>query len=92
MPAAAVIRRVQALIGITGRKGRVQAATSVGCESPGLNLGIAFDTAWLESGRGKWNSRCSGEMRRYLEEHQWRRRLPGPRLTLRLESVGSKQD
>ena len=58
----------------------------------GINLGMAFDTAWLESDRGKWNSGCSGEMRRYPEEHQWRRRLPGLILTLRCESVGSKQD
>ncbi len=36
--------------------------------------------------------RGSGEMRRYRKEHQWRRRLPGPILTLRCESVGSKQD
>ncbi len=91
VPAAAVIRRVQALIGITGRKARV-GGLAVRCEIPGLNLGTAFDTAKLEYGRGKWNSRCSGEMRRYLEEHQWRRRLPGPILTLRCESVGSKQD
>ena len=35
---------------------------------------------------------CSGEMRRYRKEHQWRRRHPGPILTLRCESVGSKQD
>jgi hypothetical protein len=31
-------------------------------------------------------------MRRYLEEHQWRRRLPGLQLTLRRESVGSEPD
>lgn len=35
---------------------------------------------------------CSGEMRRYMEEHQWRRRLSGLQLTLRLESMGSEQD
>jgi hypothetical protein len=51
-----------------------------------------LDTVKLEAGRGQWNSRCSGEMRRYREEHQWRRRLPGPVLTLMRESVGSKQD
>jgi hypothetical protein len=51
-----------------------------------------MDTVKLESGRGEWNSRCSGEMRRYLEEHQWRRQLAGTVLTLRRESVGSKQD
>eukprot|EP01114_Cavostelium_apophysatum_P014332 TRINITY_DN3689_c0_g1_i4.p1 TRINITY_DN3689_c0_g1~~TRINITY_DN3689_c0_g1_i4.p1 ORF type:complete len:590 (+),score=108.12 TRINITY_DN3689_c0_g1_i4:1276-3045(+) len=32
------------------------------------------------------------EMRRDLEEYRWRRRPPGQRLTLRCESVGSKQD
>ncbi len=51
-----------------------------------------MDTVKLESGRGEWNSWCSGEMRRYLEEHQWRRQLAGTVLTLRRESVGSKQD
>ena len=35
---------------------------------------------------------CSGEMRRDMEEHQWRRRLSGLQLTLRCESVGIKQD
>ena len=29
----------------------------------------------LSAWRGKWNSQCSGEMRRYWEEHRWRRRL-----------------
>ncbi len=91
VPAAAVIRRVQALFGIIGRKERV-GALQVRCEIPGLNPGSAFDTVWLEYGRGKWNSWCSGEMRRYQEEHRWRRRLPGPILTLRREGVGSKQD
>src|ERR1051326_7237439 len=60
--------------------------------SPGLNLGIALETTWLECGRGRWNSRCSGEMRRDLEEHRWRRQPSGPTLTLMHESVGSKQD
>ena len=36
---------------------------------------MSVETAWLESGRGEWNSRCSGEMRRYREEHPWRRQL-----------------
>ena len=57
-----------------------------------LNIGSAFETAKLECRRGKRNSQCSGEMRRYWEEHQWRRRLSGLQLTLRRESVGSKQD
>ena len=51
-----------------------------------------METGRLEYGRGKWNSKWSGEMRSDLEEHQWRRRLTGPELTLRYESVGSKQD
>ena len=42
--------------------------------------------------QGKGNSQCSGEMRRYWEEHQWRRRLSGLCLTLRCESQGSKRD
>ncbi len=91
VPAAAVIRRGRALFGITGRKG-AQAVLSVECESPGLNLGNALGTAGLEIGRGAWNSQCRGEIRRYWEEHRWRRRRSGPILTLRRESVGSKQD
>ncbi len=51
VPAAAVIRRVQALFGITGRKECV-GVRQVGSEIPGLNLGIAFKTADLEYGRG----------------------------------------
>ncbi len=38
------------------------------------------------------NVGCSGERRRYREEHRWRRRFSGPVLTLRSESVGSEQD
>ena len=51
-----------------------------------------METGELEDGREKWNSRSSGKMRRSREEHQWRRQLLGPFLTLRHESVGSKQD
>ena len=65
---------------------------AVGCESPELNSGMALDTPWLEAGRGEWNTQCRGEIRRYWVEHQWRKRLSGPDLTLRRESVGSKQD
>jgi len=46
----------------------------------------------VEGGRGRWNSRCSGEMRRDREEHLWRRRPTGPTLTLRREGVGSERD
>ncbi len=91
VPAAAVIRRVRALIGITGRKG-CAGGFVVRCEIPGLNLGTAFETTRLECSRGGWNSMCSSEMRRDMEEHRWRRQPPGLTLTLRHESVGSKQD
>ena len=53
---------------------------------------MALETGQLECGRGHGNSRCSGEMRRYLEEHQWRKRVTGPQLTLRNESQGSERD
>src|SRR5207247_10782779 len=69
-----------------------QAAPQVKCEIPELNLGIALETTGLECGRGRWNSTCSGEMRRDVEDHRWRRQPPGPTLTLMHESVGSKQD
>ena len=91
VPAAAVIRRGRALSGFTGHKGRVG-----GSLSQLLNLTAqlyyAIDTELLEISRGKRNSRCSGEMRRYREEHQLRRRLSGLILTLRRESVGSERD
>src|ERR1700685_2882697 len=52
---------------------------------------MPVETVELESGRGEWNSWCSGEMRRYQEEHQWRRQLAGTLLTLRRESVGANR-
>ncbi len=61
-------------------------------ETPGTNAGIAVGIAWLECRRGKRNAWCRGEVRRYQEENQGRRRLTGGQLTLRLEGVGSKQD
>ncbi len=91
VPAAAVIRggkRCSELLGVKG----AQAVLEVKGESPGLNPGTARETTRLECWRGKWNSQCSGEMRRYWEEHRRRRRLPGQTLTLRRESQGSKRD
>ncbi len=67
-----------------------QAGREVGGETQGLNSGMALEAGGLEGRRGRWNSMCSGKMRRYMEEHQWRRRPPGLLLTLRHESVGSK--
>ena len=76
VPAAAVIRMGQALSGIIGRKECVG-----GYLSARFNLEAqphsALRTGLLECRRGKRNSQCSGEMRRYWEEHRWRRRLSG---------------
>ena len=91
VPAAAVIRRGRALSGFTGHKGRVGGSVSQVSKAKAQLL-FALETAKLEIRRGKRNSQCSGEMRRYCEEHQLRRRLSGLILTLRRESVGSKQD
>ncbi len=91
VPAAAVIRRGRALSGIIGHKGRVGGVLSWVLKALAQPK-FAFKTEMLEIRRGKRNSRCSGEMRRYLEEHQLRRRLPGLNLTLRRESVGSERD
>ena len=91
VPAAAVIRRGLALSGFTGHKAHVGGFLSQMLNTP-AQLGYAFETELLEIRRGKRNSQCSGEMRRYCEEHQLRRRLSGLILTLRRESVGSKRD
>ena len=63
MPAAAVIRRWQALSGIIGRKARVGGFKSD--ESPRLNRGGSLETGKLECRRGKWNSMCSANAQRY---------------------------
>ncbi len=64
----------------------------VSCESLRLNLKIAIDTGVLEYSCGGRNSWCSGEMLRDHEELLLRRQLTKLQLTLRLESVGIKQD
>ena len=76
VPAAAVIRRWQALSGIIGRKGSAGGLSSLWLKF-GAQPRDAIETGRLECRRGKWNSMCSGKMRRYMEEHQWRRRLTG---------------
>ncbi len=67
VPAAAVIQRVQALIGITGRKAARRWFVKVGCEIPGLNLGMAPDTGRLKYGKGVWNFPVNREMPRFGE-------------------------
>ena len=85
VPAAAVIRRGRALSGFIGRKARVGGRLS-GTSNPGAQPRAGFRTGRLECGRGRRNSRCSGGMRRYREEHRWRRQPAGQQLTLRRES------
>ncbi|MCL8211750.1 hypothetical protein LD125_00215 [Mesoplasma sp. JKS002658] len=89
VPAAAVIHRGQALSGFIGRTGCVGGCVSLRLKSR-AQLWFALKTIRLECDRGKRNSMCSGEMRRYMEEHLWRKRFTGSLLTLRHESVGSK--
>ena len=55
VPAAAVIRRGQALSGITGRKECVGGTVSAGFKATAQPL-FALRTAELECRRGKWNS------------------------------------
>ena len=91
VPAAAVTRRGRALSGFIGRKARAGGRSS-GTSNPGAQPRAGSRTGRLEFGRGRRNSRCSGGMRRYREEHRWRRQPAGPELTLRRESRGSEQD
>ena len=91
VPAAAVIRRSRALSGFIGRKGSAGGLVSLKLKALAQPM-YALETVRLECRRGEWNSMCSGEMRRYMEEHRWRKRLSGLSLTLRLESVDSEQD
>ena len=89
VPAAAVIRRWRALSGFIGRKASADGLLSLESK-PEAQLRFVLKTGRLECSRGKWNFQCSGRMRRYWKEHQWRRRLAGLLLTFMDESVGSK--
>jgi hypothetical protein len=91
VPAAAVIRRGQALFGFIGRKGHAGCLASVDLKT-GAQLRDGLQTALLEYGMGDWNSTCRGEICRDVEEYRWRRRVSGLLLTLMCESVGSEQD
>ena len=54
VPAAAVIRREQALSGFIGCKACVGGLLSLRF-NPEAQLRFATETVWLEYGRGKWN-------------------------------------
>lgn len=92
MPAAAVIQRVRALSGIIGRKAYVGGAISRGLNLHAQHEICSRNCCPIEVCRGKWNSVCRGKIRRYTEERQKRKQFAGHILTLRYESVGSKQD
>ena len=70
MPAAAVRRRMQVLFGMIGRKESVGRIESL-LLNASANRDTAKETSILEGSRGTGNSRWSGEMRRYREEHQY---------------------
>ncbi len=57
-----------------------------------LNLRMVTHTDMLALVRRYQNFRCSGEMRRYREECQKRRRIARAKWTLMHEGVGSEQD
>ena len=65
VPAAAVIRGMQALSGIIGRKARLGGLLSLMLKC-GAQLRIALETGRLEYQRGGRNYKCRGEIRRYL--------------------------
>ena len=79
------------MFGIIGRKGCAGGLSSLALKF-GAQPREGKETMRLECRRGKRNSWCSGEMRRYQEEYQWRRRPAGCKLTLKRESQGSKRD
>ena len=92
MPAAAVIRRIRALSGVTGRKELRRWCVKRMVKSGGSTSQTIIRTHTLENSRGNWNFLCRSEIRRYKKEHQWRRQVTGLFLTLRHESVGSEPD
>jgi hypothetical protein len=72
VPAAAVIRRVQALSGIIGFKGSVGGLSSQWLKAS-AQLVYAIETDGLELLWSMGNVWCSGEMHRYHTEHRKRR-------------------
>jgi len=63
--------------GTAEREGPVLSDPDQRAPEVGSKKWFALETGELECRRGEWNSTCSGEMRRDVEEHQWRRRLSG---------------
>jgi hypothetical protein len=63
VPAAAVIRRVQALSGIIGRKEMRRRSVKFLVKSPGSTRELPRILTDFEGIRGCWNSWCSSKMR-----------------------------
>ncbi len=63
VPAAAVIRRPQALSGIIGRKEMRRCPDLVFDQRHRHNLCKVEETVWIEGDRGRWNFWWSSEMR-----------------------------
>ena len=59
VPAAAVRRKVQALLGITGRKASAGVPSSLALKF-GAQLRDVLETSGIESYRGNWNTMCRG--------------------------------
>ena len=62
VPAAAVRRKVQALLGITGRKASAGFLSSLVLKF-GAQLRNVPETSRIESYRGNWNIVCRGKIR-----------------------------
>ena len=92
MPAAAVIQRVRTLLGITGRKARVGGSGKSGVKSPGSTWELRSKLQALSVGE---DGGIPGVEVKFVDI---RRNTGGEgghldgQLTLRRESVGSKQD
>ena len=79
------------MFGITGRKARV-GGWKVGSESPGLNPGTALKTSELETGEESGIPSVEVKFVDIRKNTGGEGGLLAKLLTLRCESVGSKQD
>ena len=92
MPAAAVIRMGRALFGIIGRKGRVGGSVKSGVKVQGLTLGMRWKLRGLSPGGGAGIPGVGVKSVDIRKNTGGEGELLARGLTLRRESVGSKQD
>ncbi len=81
------VQRYTYLLGDTG----VEAGKQVVCDNLGIHLVPAFESVFLDYWRGGQTYLWRDKVSRYEEAHQRRRPSAGKQLTVRRESVGSKQ-